>query len=49
MANPMQTDALRNYLSDYQQNSQCSKGNIDNIRRILSSFFSWLEDTKTTF
>ena len=33
-----------NYLSDYQQNSQCSKGNIDNIRRILSSFFSWLED-----
>lgn len=40
----MQTDALRNYLSDYQQNSQCSKGNIDNIRRILSSFFSWLED-----
>ena len=40
----MQTDALRNYLSDYQKNSQCSKGNIDNIRRILSSFFSWLED-----
>lgn len=40
----MQTDDLRNYLSNYQQASQCSKGNIDNIRRILSSFFSWLED-----
>ena len=35
---------MRNYLSDYQQASQCSKGNIDNIRRILSSFFAWLED-----
>lgn len=40
----MKTDDLRNYLSEYQQNSQCSKGNIDNIRRILSSFFAWLED-----
>lgn len=40
----MQTDDLRNYLSEYQQQSQCSKSNIDNIRRILSSFFTWLED-----
>lgn len=40
----LQTDDLRNYLSDYQQQSQCSKGNIDNIRRIMSSFFTWLED-----
>lgn len=40
----VRTDDLRNYLSDYQQISQCSKANIDNIRRILSSFFSWLED-----
>lgn len=40
----MQTDDLRNYLSDYQQESQCSKSNIDNIRRIMSSFFTWLED-----
>lgn len=40
----MQTDDLRNYLSDYQQQSQCSKSNIDNIRRIMSSFFTWLED-----
>ena len=40
----VQTDDLRQYLSEYQQNSKCSKANIDNIRRILSSFFSWLED-----
>lgn len=40
----MQTDDLREYLSDYQQRSKCSKSNIDNIRRILSSFFTWLED-----
>ena len=40
----MQTDDLRQYLSNYQQKQQCSKSNIDNIRRILSSFFAWLED-----
>lgn len=38
------TDELRQYLAKYEQNSECSKANIDNIRRILSSFFSWLED-----
>ena len=43
-ATHMTTDTLRNYLSEYQQRTQCSKGNIDNIRRILSSFFAWLED-----
>ena len=30
----MQTDDLRTYLSDYQRKTQCSKGNVDNIRRI---------------
>lgn len=40
----MRTDDLRGYLSEYQQTSQCSKSNIDNICRILSSFFAWLED-----
>ena len=40
----MTTDDLRNYLSDYQQKTQCSRGNIDNIRRIFSSFFAWLEN-----
>ena len=35
---------LRNYLSDYEVSRQTSKVTIDNIRRIMSSFFSWLED-----
>ena len=38
------TDDLRNYLTKYQNKNNCSKVTIDNIRRILSSFFSWLED-----
>lgn len=38
------TDDLRNYLGDYQKNKKSSKVTVDNIRRILSSFFSWLED-----
>ena len=38
------TDDLRRYLARYEQESSCSKANIDNIRRLLSSFFSWLED-----
>lgn len=38
------TDDLRIYLDDYQVKSNISKVTIDNIRRILSSFFSWLED-----
>ncbi|CAG9359557.1 Site-specific recombinase XerD [Clostridium perfringens] len=38
------TEDLREYLSKYYENSSCSKVTIDNIRRILSSFFSWLED-----
>ena len=38
------TDDLRKYLSEYQEEHNCSKANIDNIRRILSSFFAWLEE-----
>lgn len=38
------TDDIRTYLTDYQSRKQSSKVTIDNIRRILSSFFSWLED-----
>lgn len=38
------TDNIRQYLARYERESECSKANIDNIRRILSSFFSWLED-----
>ena len=36
------TDDLRQYLTDYQKQNNSSKVTIDNIRRILSSFFSWL-------
>ena len=38
------TDDLRNYLSDFQSVNGSSNVTIDNIRRIFSSFFSWLED-----
>ncbi len=38
------TEDLRQYLTNYQKRKQSGKVTIDNIRRILSSFFSWLED-----
>lgn len=38
------TDDIRGYLTEYQEKNKSSKVTIDNIRRILSSFFSWLED-----
>ena len=38
------TEDLRTYLTEYQSKKQSSRVTIDNIRRILSSFFSWLED-----
>ncbi len=38
------TDDLRLYLTEYQEKHSSSRVTIDNIRRILSSFFSWLED-----
>lgn len=40
----IQTEDLRSYLTDYQNTNQISRVTTDNIRRILSSFFSWLED-----
>lgn len=38
------TDEIRNYLTEYQSENNISKVTVDNVRRILSSFFSWLED-----
>ena len=38
------TSDIRTYLSDYQEEHQSSKVTIDNMRRIFSSFFAWLED-----
>ena len=40
----MTTDDLRGYLSDYQKINNCSRVNVDNVRRNISSFFSWLEE-----
>lgn len=40
----MSTEILREYLSQYQEVNDCSKVTIDNVRRNLSSFFSWLEE-----
>lgn len=38
------TEDLRQYLTQYQIQRKSSRVTIDNIRRILASFFSWLED-----
>lgn len=38
------TEELRSYLSEYQRMNDCSKVTVDNIRRNISSFFSWLEE-----
>lgn len=43
-ANQITTEELREYLGNYQEKNCSSKVTIDNIRRILSSFYSWLED-----
>ena len=40
----MTTDEIRTYLVEYQQSGGCSKVTVDNIRRNISSFFSWLEE-----
>ena len=40
----IETEDIRSYLTSYQQQKQSCRVTIDNIRRILSSFFSWLED-----
>ena len=38
------TEEIRIYLSDYKEINNCNTTTIDNLRRVLSSFFSWLED-----
>ncbi|MGF0036047.1 site-specific tyrosine recombinase/integron integrase [Victivallis vadensis] len=38
------TEDLRQYLDSYQRRGTVSKVTLDNVRRILSSFFAWLED-----
>ena len=38
------TEQIRQYLVDYQAINNCSKVTVDNVRRNVSSFFSWLEE-----
>lgn len=38
------TEEIRSYLNKYQKRRNCSVQTIDNIRRVLSSFFSWMEN-----
>ena len=38
------TENMREYLSDYQKINNCSNVTVDNVRRNISSFFSWLEE-----
>ena len=38
------TEEIRKYLADYQQINGCSKVTVDNVRRNISSFFTWLEE-----
>lgn len=38
------TEQIRQYLVDYQGINNCSKVTVDNVRRNISSFFSWLEE-----
>lgn len=38
------TEEIRHYLVEYQKINDCSKVTVDNVRRDISSFFSWLEE-----
>lgn len=42
--NNIETNDIRCYLAEYQDKRSLSKVTVDNLRRIFSSFFSWLED-----
>lgn len=38
------TEDIRKYLSEYQSMNNCSGVSLDNIRRVLSSYYKWLEE-----
>ena len=38
------TEEMRSYLAEYQKINNCSNVTVDNVRRNISSFFSWLEE-----
>lgn len=43
-AHEVSTDDIRDYLADYSRGGRAGKTTVDNIRRVISSFFSWLEE-----
>ena len=43
-AHDVTTDDIRDYLASYSGDGKVGKTTIDNIRRVISSFFSWLEE-----
>ena len=43
-AHEMTTDDIRDYLAGYSRDGRAGKTTVDNVRRVLSSFFSWLEE-----
>lgn len=43
-ARRISTECIRGYLADYQKINNCSNATVDNIRRNISSFFSWMEE-----
>ena len=40
----VKTENLRDYLVEYQKKNDCSKSTVDNVRRYISSLFTWLEE-----
>ena len=38
------TEEMREYLAEYQKINNCTNVTVDNVRRNISSFFSWLEE-----
>ena len=40
----IKTEDIRNYLAEYKYERKSTKTTIDNMRRIFSSFFAWLEN-----
>ena len=43
-AHDMTTDDIRDYLAGYSKDGRAGKATVDNVRRVISSFFSWLEE-----
>lgn len=43
-AHEMTTEDIRDYLAGYSRDGRAGKATVDNVRRVISSFFSWLEE-----